>query len=151
MSPTSPLRQSPQTPELDRQHEVLESGKAQVVQDFYDWLVEQGYVLGKYQTEITETCRGVRPDPLWSESNCDGGFVKRTTRKNGEEIHAGIVCPVCGGSGEVTRSLVESRLMPALVVPEQLMADYFGIDRDKVEAERRAILEYLRSDVQWVD
>ena len=30
--------------------------------------------------------------------------------------------------------------------PEQMMAEFFGIDLAKIEAERRAILEYLRSD-----
>lgn len=33
--------------------------------------------------------------------------------------------------------------------PEQLMADFFGIDRDKIEAERRALLEYIQ--VQHLD
>ena len=29
--------------------------------------------------------------------------------------------------------------------PEQMMAEFFGIDLDKIEAERRALLDHLRS------
>lgn len=38
----------------------------------------------------------------------------------------------------------DQMLEPVGKSPEQLLADFFGIDRDKIEAERRAILEHLR-------
>jgi hypothetical protein len=90
-----------ETPELDKQSEIIHSGKAEVVQDFYDWLhTEKKWVLARYVPE--EERRG------------DDGIY-------GEQ-------PV-----------------QVFISPEQLMADFFGIDRDKIEAERRAILDALRS------
>lgn len=90
------MSEYPETPELDkRQWEVLDTGKNVVVQDFYDWLHEQGLHI----------CR--------MEDETDGW-----------------------GS---------PRYMPDPRQPEQLMADFFGIDLNKIEAERRAILDHIRS------
>lgn len=83
-----------ETPELDRQAEIIESGKADLLAEFYDWLIEQGYTL-------------CEPVP--------------------NSLH-GYYAPASYGG------------------PEQLLADFFGIDRDKIEAERRALLDALRSD-----
>lgn len=83
------------TPELDKQSEVIRSGKAEIVQEFLDWLWdERKYVL-------------CHPKP--------------------DSIH-GYYLPVSHGGGE------------------QLIADFFGIDRDKIESERRAILAEIRKD-----
>lgn len=76
------------TPELDRQGEIIRSGRAETVQEFYDWLHEQGYRLCK-------------PDE-------------------------------------------DDAYLPTLAQPEQLMADFFGIDRNKIEVERRDLLKKLR-------
>lgn len=81
------------TPELDKQKRVIDSGRAETVQDLIDWLPTRGYRLAEYiQYE---------------------GYS-------------------------------EPRLVEANVIPEQLMADFFGIDLAKIEAERRAILDALR-------
>lgn len=82
-----------ETPELDRQREIIDSGKAAVVQEFIDWL-----------------------------SN-DRQYMLCTPKE--DSLH-GYYLPVSYGG------------------PEQLMADFFGIDRDKIEAERRAILSALQ-------
>lgn len=79
------------TPELDRQKQVIDSGEAEMVQQFYDWLHEQGIRLCTLQ---------------------DAGRIE-------------------------PRYMLDGRS------PEQLMADYFGIDLTKIEAERRAILATL--------
>jgi hypothetical protein len=39
----------PVTPELDRQREIIEAGRAGVLQDFLDWLSENGYWIARYQ------------------------------------------------------------------------------------------------------
>lgn len=84
------------TPELDKQSEIIKSGKAGVIQEFIDWLREdKKYVLAEWQD--------------W-EGYDDQQFV------------------------------------PIYVDPEQLMADFFKIDRDKIETERRAILDALQED-----
>jgi len=91
-APSEPTR--PATPELDRQSEIINSGKAGTVQEFLDWLHnERGYQL-------------CEPVP--------------------NSLHGYYGLASYGG-------------------PEQLMADFFGIDRDKIEAERRALLDHIRS------
>ena len=78
------------TPELDKQHKVINSGEAGKVQDFLDWLLDdQRVVLA-----------------AWDDEDC---------------------------------------LQPLMTRREQIMADYFKIDLDKLEAERRALLEQIRS------
>lgn len=80
-----------ETPELDKQSEIIKSGKAGVVQNFIDWLEENNYTL----------------------------CVE----------HSGM-------SDDV--------FTPAYITPEQLMADFFGIDRNQIESERRYLLERIR-------
>lgn len=83
----------PSTPELDKQSEIVKSGKAELIQEFYDWLT----------------------------GHC--GYTLCVPKEN--SLH-GYYLPASYGG------------------PEQLMADFFGIDRDKIERERRAILAALR-------
>lgn len=84
------------TPELDRQAEIIGSGKAALIQEFYDWLRDvRGWQLAE-------------PVP--------------------DSLHG--------------------YFQPVYIDPEQLMADFFGIDRDKIEAERRAILAALHEASQ---
>jgi hypothetical protein len=90
------------TPELDRQRDIIHSGKSETVQEFYDWLREEKhYVLARYVPE--------------SERFGDDGIY-------GEQ-------PV-----------------EVLVRPEELMAEFFGIDLRKIENERRALLDAIRKD-----
>ena len=82
------------TTELDKQKEIIASGKAGVVQDFLDWLSsERHYML-------------CEPKP--------------------DSLHGYYLPAMYGG-------------------PEQLMADFFGIDQDRVEEERRALLDAIRA------
>ena len=83
------------TPELDYQHEIIESGQSELLAKFYDWLIEKDFVLAKW-----------------------GGY---------DEF------------GDYS----EGVLMPLHIRPEQLFADFFGIDLNKIEEERRAILKEL--------
>lgn len=139
-----------ETPELDRQSEIIKSGKAGAVQDFIDWLLdERQYQLAEYLYESTEHCPGKRRDPF-DNSNCEDGKVKETvTLWSGSErvgrVEEGETCPECKGVGEVTVTFRDPKLVPVFAQREQLMADFFGIDRDKIEQERRALLDAIRS------
>jgi hypothetical protein len=82
------------TPELDKMRAVIESGAAEAVTQFIDWLNGEGYMISRY------------------------------------EAIDGYTNPV---------------LLPSSFLPERLMAQHFGIDLDKIEAERRAILDALRA------
>ncbi len=88
--PSCPWPRYPATLELDRQLEIVKSGKAGLVQEFLDWLTDQ---------EIG----------LWRRRDEMGRAI---------EYHPN---------------------------PEQLMADFFGIDRNLIEQERRAVLRWVRS------
>jgi hypothetical protein len=83
------------TPELDKQHKIIESGASDTLTEFYDWLSERGWLLARWEA-----------NGKWNEY-----------------------------------------LEPVYTRPEQLFAEFFGIDLDKIESERRAVLEELRS--QW--
>lgn len=77
------------TPELDRQSEIIASGKPEIVQEFIDWMFdEKGWVLAEPRSHD---------------------------------------------------------YMPLFMQREQLMADFFGIDRDKIEAERRMLLSQVQN------
>ena len=85
------------TPELDKQAEIINSGKAELLQDFYDWLTyDQGLRICRLDEGETS---------IWGDA----------------------------------------RYMPDYRQPEQLLADFFGINRDTIEAERRALLDRLRT------
>jgi hypothetical protein len=82
-----------ETPELDKQRAIIDSGAAETVGEFVDWLASAGYLIGRYE-------------------------------------------PMDGYRDRV--------LVPLRLSPEQLLAQHFGIDLDKIEAERRAILAALQ-------
>ena len=90
-----------QTPELDKQSAIIRSGKAETVQNFYDWLIEEKHwVLARY--------------------------VPAEERRSNDGIY-----------GE--------QPVQVYIQPEDLMAEFFGIDRNTIEAERRALLAAIRS------
>lgn len=86
------------TPELDKQLEIIKSGRAETVQEFLDWL------LGRYM------------------------LARRDADSAHRDLSGGVGC-----------------YWPSRVNPQDLMAKHFDIDLTKVEDERRAILEALRS------
>jgi hypothetical protein len=112
-----------ETPELDKHAEVLDESRT--LSDFYDWLGQQGVHLMVWRTDMTDR-------RLCLAFNCiDGKVGKRD-------------CTACDGTGwrEVTgiEGWVEDPRHP-----ERLFADYFGIDLNKIEQEREALLDGLRT------
>jgi hypothetical protein len=82
------------TPELDKQHAVIESGEADTLTRFVDWLRdEKEFVIAEW----------VKYDEY-----------------------------------------EDTKLTPIHARIEELFAEFFGIDLNKIEQERRAILEELR-------
>jgi hypothetical protein len=106
----SEITSPPETPELDKQAEIIRSGKAALVQDFYDWLEAQDIHLCK---------------------------MDRYRRDEEGEI---IYLP----NGELVER-IEPRYYPYVAQPEQIMAEFFGINRNTIEKERRALLAHLRT------
>lgn len=85
------------TPELDYQHSIIESGQSELLGKFYDWFREKEYVI----------CQ-------WVESD--------------------------------EKDYEDGQYFPIHKSPEELFADFFGVDLNKIEEERRAILEELRGN-----
>lgn len=113
----------PETPELDRRSEIINSERHPhlVLTEFYDWLKEQGLQLCKYETrEVEEPCQGRK---LFSECGGDD-------------------CAACGGTGWV--KVPREDWWQDVRQPERLFLDFFGLDQDKIDAEQRALLDYLR-------
>lgn len=79
------------TPELDHQKRITDSGEADTVENFYNWLRDQGLHLCRLE--------------------------------------------------DVGR--MEPRYMPDNRTPERLIADFFGLNLNKIEAERRAVLQAI--------
>lgn len=118
------------TPELDKQSEIIKSGRAETVQDFYDWFSAQGLSLTKYESRtFEESCPG------YGLTECADGIIYQDTHREME-------CPKCGGTGLVV--VEREGHYDDTRGPEQLMADFFGIDRNRIEAERMEILERIR-------
>lgn len=80
------------TPELDKQREVIKSGKNDVIGDFIEWLSPHGYVVARWQKDESD----------------------------------------------------QDVLLPVWTSTSRLLSEYFGIDHDEVERERRALLEAIR-------
>lgn len=108
--------------------------------EFLDWLQEQGIHLAEWQ-EPTDTCG-------WEDMRHD--YLTGKPRKrcvNGQLVGPddeplGVACESCSGTGQITLS---ERLITLPWNPTALLARYFNIDLDKVEQERRAMLEALRA------
>lgn len=109
-----------ETPELDRQHDIIESGKAPVVQEFIDWLQANGYVIEKVCPRVYP--KVVPDDPASVEHFLNAHQSART-------------CEVCGNTN-YTGPIWDF---------EKLMAEHFDIDLNKIEQERRALLDQIRS------
>lgn len=101
------------------EHEKLKqvSGKSQTVGTFLDWLVEQKSIELAVRHEHTEHCYEQR-----ERVNGVGTFVSSA------------IC--CGyGSGDLVSARIPFR---------QLLAEFFEIDEEKIETEKREMLEELR-------
>lgn len=124
------------TPELDKQKEIIDSGDSQTVGDFLDWLRDdQGLRLVKHVThEVQIPCTS--PDALLLGDDCVSGTL-RDYRGNDKGT-----CPQCSGTGWLTVTRTEDVEDPRTGLA--LIADYFGIDLKKIDAEREQLFESLR-------
>jgi hypothetical protein len=125
----------PPTPELDKLCK-LDLGRRDAVQEFLDWLLDKQHL----QLQVwREDLKDERQCPGVPAYGCTDG--KRDTPR-GSRL-AGTDCSRCRGTGWIEVE-VEPRFVPDHRDRERLMADYFGIDLDKIDTEKRAILDFLR-------
>lgn len=134
------------TPELDKQHALNEPRPPfDVLSQFWDWLEANGYVLAKYgaprQRRMTcPVCRG-RCFDVSGLTPRQQQLLRSAALPDSERDP----CPRCAGEGTVWEEVRdEDSLMEAHASPTRLFAEFWGLDLDKIESERRAILEELR-------
>ena len=108
----------PKTPTLDKLSRV--SKESQRIGDFLEWLKEQGI----------ELC---------SIHECGKDCSKRRC----EHFEQYVPAVVRSQEEKVAERLAGQALKTARTT-EAVLATYFGIDLDKVEEERRALLDYVR-------
>lgn len=134
----------PPAPECERLAAVAPESNR--IGEFLDWLTQERKIQLAVWEPLME-CSG----PGWFEAtDCvDGRLIARSERwdrtlnrvvDDGEDIGE---CTRCDGSGRVERS--EPILVPASVGFEKLLAEFYDINLDKVDQERRAILDHLRT------
>lgn len=99
---------------------------SQAIGEFLDWLPTTGRHVAETLTEIEVRC---------PQRYCEAG----TNSRNGDP------CVKCDGTGWVMSELTEPRLVPASGTIQTWLAEYYRIDLNLVEAEKRAILEHLRA------
>lgn len=103
------------------------NGKSQAIGEFLEWVgAEKGAHLMVY---------GPMPDlRLCTERRCEEGFLY------GDEDEP---CPECEGTGMVTVEVTTYSSLPGTV--QALLAEFFEIDLDKLEVEKRAMLDAQRA------
>jgi hypothetical protein len=127
-------KQTEEYPECERLAAAHDTRQA--VHEFLEWLGTQKVHLMVYKNE-----RDTR-----YEEKCDGSFTEGC--KDGKRINTlGRLtdkdCSRCRGKGMVQRS--EPGWYPIDKTRENVVMEFLGIDPAKLEAERKAMIEALRS------
>jgi len=132
-----------ETPELDRRTAIMP--QAETLTEFVDWLESEG--LRICALDKRSACTGMWDPQAGRDGvsyHCDDGTLRRDTfytlRKTDTD-RSGETCPKCDGAGWVESGPGEYE--PITEGWERLFARFFGLDLDKIEAERRALLESL--------
>ena len=108
----------PTTPELDRMSKVKD--KSQIVGEFMDWLRDtKGLTFAKYHEH---------GDDCWALHE-----------------HDDLCIPKCKAEREMTCGVSEERLLPYTLNMERVLAEFFDINLDRAEKEKRSILEHIRA------
>lgn len=126
-------------PECDKMLAVHED--SQKLGEFLEWLSTVGLRLAEvehYTSCHAESPRSRGGEPLW---RCIAG---RNIHTEGEWDDG--PCPECDGTGLIERA--DPLLVPVRATIETILASYFDIDLDKVEAERRQILQDIRTQTK---
>lgn len=136
------------TPELDKMLAAVEPRKVNdTLTEFVDWLERDGIILARYgaareRTRTCRVCRGRGFDP--------GRLTPRESQLLAKGLlpdSARTTCRRCHGNGQEVETYVdEESLAPIHESYTLLFARFLDIDMEKVEAERRAILDELRQE-----
>lgn len=136
------------TPELDKQRRLNEPrAPFDVLSDFYNWLEAQGLFIAHYgatkERSITcPQCKGRRFDPSGLTAR-EQQLLSRGALPDADRAP----CAKCEGRGHIWHSYVDEDSMephPLFQSPTRLFAEFWGLDLNKIDAEREALLADLR-------
>lgn len=122
--------------EHDKLHAVRE--KSQAIGEFLDWLDEKGIRLARYH-EHADGCY----EPHVHDYGCSDSCGAR--KNDGKHSHPFAGCSLrCEKETNRICGWRDDALAPIHTSIEKLLAEYFEIDLDKLEREKRAMLAELR-------
>lgn len=131
------------------EHEKLKeiSDTSQSIGEFVDWLNDRGVQLMKYETYTEpEDCVGcqatgrIRVVVPYVIDEDNPGMVGSGPRRTMQ------TCPDCDGTGkDPNETWTTSEWGPVRGSIQELLAEFFEIDLNKIETEKRAMLESIRS------
>ena len=129
-----------ETPELDRMSDVRDHSQA--IGEFLEWLRDQGVQMVRWETRRPESlCSGDALFREFAELDAELRSAQSETPRP-SDVHPP-KCK-CKGTG-IVYGTERDELVSVDRSIERWLADYYDIDLDRVEAERRAILEELRA------
>lgn len=117
-------RAQPPTPVLDQMLAVRP--QSQVIGEFLEWLQAQGIQLMKWE-DLSDWVE------CWSQS-CYGGKIYGNPKNP---------CPDCKGTGYIERK--KGAWFPIGKSIESLLVEYFHLDENAMERERRALLDWIQA------
>ena len=123
----------PATPELDKMLKVKD--ESQAIGRFLDWLVEERHIfLAEFHKHDDGCC-------IVENINCPlcSGYKFR-----------GRICSRCDGTGSISNEhracgCVDSTMLRISQSFDKLLHEYYDIDDNAEEAERLAVLDYIRN------
>lgn len=132
--------------ETDRMIEIGRQRHTQAIGEFLEWLGGQGIQLCRWREDLTDArpCSlAVTPGTHAPRWGCVEGRSARYGSVTNEVGEAYGECAHCAGRGYVEVP-ADARFAPEPWTTERLLAQYIEIDMDKVEVERRDLLEHVR-------
>lgn len=128
----------PDTPEHDKFRPYQED--AQTIGEFLEWMRSEGIQKMKWGTATTDTAC-VYSRAMDGSPRCYQGILYDTTLAGTRKEESGRECPKCEGHGYMEVSYED--WIPDGRTIEQLIADFFGIDKKKFDDETEAIYQYV--------
>lgn len=134
-----------ETPELDKALSLNTPRKPfDVLSEFWDWLEGNDYVIAKY---------GRPRERFFTCTVCKGRKINAgaLTPRQRQLLHKGHLpdgdwpeCPRCEGTGREREEYVdEDSLAPAMIPPDRLFAEFWGLDQNAMDREKRELLTAL--------
>lgn len=129
----------PETPEHDKFRPHQED--ARTIGEFLEWMSSEGIRRMRWGEEIYDTdCPNAHP--VYESQICVKGILHRFHSFRPEPIGELIgQCPACDGTGYLERT--REAYIPDRRSIEQLIADFFGIDKKKFDEETEAVYQYV--------